>query len=153
MDISASDIIASILMASAAHTGGHFDAAGDEARGAKMRLRGLNEFYDGNRIDKRGETRISAGGFDMQDRVAEASDNRSQDIANAAHKIAYLSGILTKGKGDIKRMEESSGNRHVDDILAATIISNILSGMKKSNTRLRFTTYDGAPGVEMNMRW
>ena len=151
------DLIAAYAVAQGSHTGGHFDQAAKQ--GIPIKLEGIVEKW--NQPDVRKNTDIDGAGFQLQDSVANSVDNKNINLANALIKIGYLldtPAMLDKnlaGYGDIRNMERESGNPHVDKMILATALSDL---MKYNNPEQKwsigFSTFGtGQPGIVYNRRW
>lgn len=160
----ANTLLSLLFSAGVVHPWGHMDRVGDYGLPGRVDYRNMVETFP-EPGDWRKASNLHGAGFETQDRVKGGMTGKSKDdmaLANALYKAFYLAGgpemmgsdARFRG-GDIGGLKERSGNRHVDKMIAATALSDLLDwgNVVPENHDLSFRMENGTPALMYNYSW
>ena len=151
-------IAAYALSAGLIHPYGHVDAGNRNDIPVSLDYKNLAENWDTRKGGNRAQTDLHGGGFEMQDRISGLANSPELNSVNALYKLLYLAGSHKMGgaqEGDVNAMERTSGNKNVNALLAASVLSDLYKSQNPGqNWNVGFTTLGrGTPGLTYNRRF
>ena len=141
------------------HTGGHIQKGYDLNVDVGYKFPAMYETWD-TKGDKRKESELNLAGFEAQDRLTGAVEGTSleNDLRKAeiVYKMLYMVNPSLIHDGDIYYAGKSSGNKHINELVATTIIFDYLKLKKPEffkNQELSLIALGGTPGIMYTVRW